>query len=178
MKEFWLPILQKGICRSKRLRAIIERLVLTLIVVLLIGEVSCSSATKPVRLALISTKQLNVNDEGAPLPVIVRVYQLRNKDKFEQGSFTALWKSDKELLESDLLERKELTLHPESEVMLELEVETKKGAEYIGVLALFRKPDNDAWKKVMTTNISHWPFFTPVVKLVFDQRTVKLKEKE
>lgn len=178
MKEFWPPILQKDICPSRRPRPIVEGLILTLIVAVLIVQVGCSSNTKPVRLALISTKQLNVNDDGAPLPVIVRVYQLRQKEKFEQASFTALWKGDKELLESDVLERRELTLHPESELTVELEVETKKGAEYIGVLALFRKPDNDAWKKIMSTNISHLPFFTPVVKLVFDQHTVKLKEKE
>lgn len=125
-----------------------------------------------------STKQLNVNDEGVPLPVIVRVYQLRNKDKFEKARFTALWKNDKETLESDLVERKELTLHPEAQIVVELEVEIKKGVEYIGVLGLFRRPDNDASKKIITTDIAHLPFFTPTVKLVLDQQTVKLKEKE
>jgi type VI secretion system protein VasD len=128
--------------------------------------------------SLASTKQLNVDDSGAPLPVVVRVYQLRHKEKFDEASFKSLWKSDKDVLEGDLLERKELTLHPESEVVLELEVDRKKGADYIGVMALFRKPDGNSWRQVLSTDISHMPFSTPVVKLILDQHTVTVKVKE
>ena len=71
--------------------------------------VGCSSDTKKWRLALTATQALNQDDSGEALPVVVRVYQLRGKDKFQRATFTELWKKDKELLEGDLLDRKELT---------------------------------------------------------------------
>jgi len=136
--------------------------------------VGCGGGTRDVRVALVSTKNLNPDDSGAALAVIVRVYQLRGKEKFERASFKGLWKNDTQVLEGDVLDRKEVTLHPDSEMSVELEVDTKKGAEFLGVMALFRKPDGETWRRVTSANVSSWvPFKTPVVRVVLDESSIK-----
>jgi type VI secretion system protein VasD len=130
-----------------------------------------------VRVVLQSTPQLNPGEEGAPRSVLMRVYQLRSRDKFEQGSFRELWKEDEKFLADAVLERKEVTLYPESKVAVDLEVDNKKGAQFLGVVALFRKPEGDAYKKVFSSQISSYiPFRTPTAKLIVDRGSVKLKE--
>jgi type VI secretion system protein VasD len=138
--------------------------------------VGCSSDTKKWRLTLTSTKALNQDDTGEALPVVVRMYQLRGKDKFQQATFKALWKNDKELLEGDLLDRKEFTVHPDSETVLDLDLDVKHGAAFFGVMALFRKPDVLSWKELVPAETSPLNPFTPKRKLVLDQYTIKLTQ--
>jgi type VI secretion system VasD/TssJ family lipoprotein len=136
----------------------------------------CSSDTKKWRLTLTATQALNQDDSGEALPVVVRVYQLRGKDKFQQATFKALWKNDKELLEGDLLDRKELTVHPDSETVLDLDLDVKHGAAFFGVMALFRKPDVMSWKELIPAEASSLNPLTPKRKLVLDQYTIKLMQ--
>ena len=138
--------------------------------------VGCSSDTKKWRLTLASTNALNLDDSGEALPVIVRVYQLKGKDKFQQATFKALWKNDKELLEGDLLDRKELTVHPDSETVLDLDLDVKHGAAFFGVMALFRKPDVLSWKELIPAEASSLNPLTPKRKLVLDRYTIKLMQ--
>lgn len=138
--------------------------------------VGCSSDTKTWRLTLAATKALNQDDAGEALPVVVRVYQLRGKDKFQQATFKALWKSDKELLEGDLLDRKELTVHPDSETVLDLDLDVKHGAAFFGVMALFRKPDVMSWKELVPAESSSLNPLTPKRRLVLDHYTITLMQ--
>ena len=135
----------------------------------------CSSDTKAWRLTLETTKALNQDDSGDALPVVVRVYQLRGKDKFQQATFKALWKNDKELLEGDLLDRKELTVHPDTKTVLDLDLDVKHGAAFFGVMALFRKPDVMSWKELVPAESSSLNPFTPKRTLVLDHYTIKLQ---
>lgn len=135
----------------------------------------CSSDTKAWRLTLATTKALNQDDSGDSLPVVVRVYQLRGKDKFQQATFKALWKNDKEVLEGDLLERKELTVRPDSETVLDLDLDVKHGAAFFGVMALFRKPDVMSWKELVPAESSSLNPLTPKRTLVLDHYTIKLQ---
>jgi len=138
--------------------------------------VGCSSDTKKWRLTLSASQVLNQDDSGEALPVVVRVYQLRGKDKFQQATFTALWKNDKELLEGDLLDRKELTVHPDSETVLDLDLDVKHGAAFFGVMALFRKPDVMSWKELVPAESSPLNPLTPKRKLVLDRYTIKMMQ--
>lgn len=142
------------------------------VVGLLIG---CGSATRDVRVALVSTKSLNAIEAGSGLPVMVRIYQLRDRDKFENASFKSLWKKDREFLGDDLVSRKDLTLHPDSEILVDLAVEVKKGADYLGIMALFRNPEGNSWRKVLSSDISGIPLRTPKVRLILDKNTVSLE---
>lgn len=136
---------------------------------------SCSSATRDVRVALVSTRSLNAMEAGSGLPVMVRIYQLRDRDKFENASFRSLWKQDREFLGDDLVSRKDLILHPESETLVDLAVEVKKGVEYVGIMALFRNPEGNSWRKVLSSDLSGIPFMTPEVRVMLDNNTVTLE---
>ena len=136
----------------------------------------CSSDTKKWRLVLASTNALNQDDSGEALPVIVRIYQLKGKDRFQQATFKALWKNDKELLEGDLLDRKELTVHPDTETVLDFDLDVKHGAAFFGVMALFRKPDVLSWKELIPAEASSLNPLTPKRKLVLDRYTIKLMQ--
>lgn len=136
----------------------------------------CGSDTKKWRLVLTATQTVNQDDSGEALPVVVRVYQLKGKDKFQRATFAELWKKDKELLEGDLVDRKEVTVHPHSHTVLDLDLEVKQGAEFFGVMALFRKPDVTSWKQLIPADASSLSPFTPKRKLVLDRYTVRMVE--
>ena len=132
--------------------------------------------TKHLKIAMQGTTSLNQDDSGDPLPVIVRIYQLRSREKFDQATFKALWKGDKDLLEGDLVDRKEFTLHPESKVDVDVDVDKTKGAQFFGVMALFRKPEGTSWKHAFPIRIP-W-FSSRAAKVRLDQHSVTLVEKE
>jgi type VI secretion system protein VasD len=138
--------------------------------------IGCSSDTKKWRVVLMPTSTLNQDDTGGSLPVLVRIYQLRAKEKFQQATFKTLWKSDKEALEGDLLERKEITIQPGAETELDVDLEVKRGAAYIGVMALFRQPSAEGWKQVVPAQSSAMNPFTPKVKLVLNNNTLQVED--
>jgi len=115
-----------------------------------------------------SSKFLNLDDSGAPLPVIVRVYQLKNKENMEKADFLSLWKSDKDILGEDLLDRSEVTLLPESTI--ELNVESGKDAGYLAVMVLFRKPQGGSWRQIIPLKESR----VHSVKISVHERSLKI----
>jgi type VI secretion system protein VasD len=161
----------------RRLSAILK---LTLVLSLLfIGGMTggCGSGVKDVRVTLLPTDHLNPDESGAPLSVIVRVYQLKNRERFERADFRALWRNDEKVLEGDLLERKEVTVYPETKTSVELQVDQKKGVQFLGVMALFRKPEGELWRQVTSSDVSSWvPFRTPRVKFILDEHKLTLKD--
>lgn len=81
------------------------------------------------------------------LPLVVRVYQLRNKDRLEQADFQSLWKNDQDVLGDDLVDRREFTLHPNAKKLIE--VDRIEGAEYVAIMGLFRRPDDqNKWREI------------------------------
>lgn len=142
----------------------------------MVVSTACGSDTKKWRVQLQPTGTINQDDAGASLPVLVRVYQLKGKDKFQQATFKMLWKNEKDALEGDLLDRKEITVHPETNADLYLDVDLKHGAAFLGVMALFRQPDVDGWRQIIEAKSSALNPMTPKMKLVLDKSTIKLVE--
>lgn len=99
------------------------------------------------QLSLEGSKTLNLDEAGGSLPLVLRVYQLSGKEKISNADFLSLWKSDKEILEGELLERQEITVFPGS--VTEVKIEQKKNVEYLAVMALFRDPNGAVWKKII-----------------------------
>jgi type VI secretion system protein VasD len=90
---------------------------------------------------------LNPDPGGASLPVVVYLYQLKGRDKFEQADFRALWKSPGDALGGDLVEGQEITLRPGE--AREIQVQRNLDTRFIGVVALFREPEGDRWRRVL-----------------------------
>ena len=67
-----------------------------------------------------------------------------------------------------------MTVHPDSETVLDLDLDVKHGAAFFGVMALFRKPDVMSWKELVPAEASSLNPFTPKRKLVLDHYTIKM----
>jgi type VI secretion system protein VasD len=90
---------------------------------------------------------LNPDPSGASLPVVVRLYQLKRRDKFEQADFRALWKSPGDALGGDLVESQEIILRPGE--ARQIQVQRNLDTRFLGVVALFREPEGDRWRRVL-----------------------------
>jgi type VI secretion system protein VasD len=111
----------------------------------LFGLAACGK--REINLAVAGSKTLNLNDGGEPLPVLVRIYQLKGKEKIEGTDFISLWKGEQAILDGDLLDRQEITLLPDTKVVIK--IDPKKEAEYLALMALFRKPQGNGWREII-----------------------------
>jgi type VI secretion system VasD/TssJ family lipoprotein len=99
------------------------------------------------RIMLSSADFLNPDRNGKPLSLVVRLYQLSGKDKFEQATYQALLKGDHKVLEGELLTKSEITLHPNSQEVVR--IDPRKETQYIGVMAMFRDPQSQQWRRTI-----------------------------
>ncbi len=104
---------------------------------------------EPARISMVLNggADLNPDPAGQALSVVVRVYQLRDKGRLESADYNAILKSERETLAEDLLQRQERMLQPGTQEMLELTADPM--ARYIGVVALFRSPSGDSWRRIV-----------------------------
>ena len=90
---------------------------------------------------------LNPDAAGDSLPVVVYLHQLKRRDKFEAAEFRALWKSPADALGNDLVESQEITLRPGEQ--RQIEIQRNLDTRFLGVVALFRTPEGDRWRRVI-----------------------------
>lgn len=112
-------------------------------------------AHKPPRivsLRLHASPQLNLDKQGRPLALAVRLYKLRRKDAFEQAPYSAFLSPDAERarLGPDLLEVREIMLVPGQRY----EVREKVGREagHLAVVALFQRPAEQRWRTTVAAD--------------------------
>ncbi|MET3117215.1 type VI secretion system protein VasD [Undibacterium sp. GrIS 1.8] len=101
---------------------------------------------RTIQINLHASENLNVDANGRPLALIARVYKLRQSANFQQTSYDTFLnpQKEKDVLGSDLMEVKEITLVPGQRYHAEEKVSQE--AYFIGVVALFRSPANQRWR--------------------------------
>ena len=67
---------------------------------------------RQMNLLIESRSALNENEQGQSLPVLIRVYQLKDAKVFENAAYAQLIDNDRALLRADLLGSLEATLAP------------------------------------------------------------------
>ncbi len=97
-----------------------------------------------VKVNVTADQALNQDNQQRSLPVVLRVYQLKDKTKFEQANFKQIWKQDAALLGNELLAREEYLVQPGKKG--QLKILKQEGAQYIGVVALFRDNTQNHWR--------------------------------
>ena len=107
---------------------------------------SCD-AQENANLRIIATDRMNPDEDGRPLPTIVRVYQLGNIGPAETATFQELWENDEELLGDAMLGKDELTMFPDSRVSREFE--RNPDANYIMGMAVVRRPTGVSWRSIL-----------------------------
>lgn len=92
---------------------------------------------------------LNVNDDGIPLPTVLRLYQLKDRKAFDGADYPALFTADSPVVKADLLAEKDIRLKPGEAVQIDMPME--ETAQYVAVAAMFLAPDQtrNTWRVVI-----------------------------
>jgi type VI secretion system protein VasD len=143
----------------------------TLIVCIALFVLGCPPPQTRVQVAINAAEKVNPDTGGQPLSVVVRIYQLKDKGRLETADYNAIWKSDKETLSDDMLERQERIVLPGTQEMLE--ILTNSSASYLGVVALFRNPSGDTWRKIVPLNKGK----SQKLAVVLSEQTVEVTSK-
>ncbi len=106
----------------------------------------CGSSVQTIRVDL--TCDDNCNENNA---IVVKIYQLKNADKFRNASFESLIFNPEEILGDDLIpdSKYEKTLIPGESFQIN-EYEIKPEAGYIGIVGDFHSPAKDSWLQVIS----------------------------
>lgn len=118
-----------------------------------------TTQVKTMSLDLTSRPSLNANGAGQSLSTVVRIYQLKSPQAFEQLGYAQLQTNDLESLKADLLAARDVVLRPDASVSLSEPMHAD--AQYVGVIALFRSPDKEATWKLMVPK-KQWKKTDPV----------------
>ncbi|MDO8549081.1 MAG: type VI secretion system lipoprotein TssJ [Ignavibacteria bacterium] len=105
----------------------------------------CGSSVQTISVDL--TCDENCNENNA---IVVKIYQLKNADKFRNASFESLIYNPEEILGDDLIPdtKYEKTLIPGESFPIN-EYEIKPEAGYIGIVGDFHSPAKDSWYQVV-----------------------------
>lgn len=97
-------------------------------------------------LTISASPSLNPDALGHPLSMVLRIYQLKDKEEFARLSFhsAASGKPDPELLGPGFLARRDLTLLPDG--LCEAELPLHPEVRFLGLVGLFRNPDAQGWR--------------------------------
>ncbi|MGJ3448294.1 type VI secretion system lipoprotein TssJ [Enterobacter sp. PTB] len=92
---------------------------------------------------------LNVNDDGIPLPTMIRIYQLKDRKAFDGADYKVLSAGDALVIKADLLAEKDIRLKPGEAVQIDMPME--ETAQYVAVVAMFLSPDQtrNTWRVVI-----------------------------
>lgn len=82
-------------------------------------------------------------------PVVVRVYQLKDRKTFDKTVYQQLLKEGDTILKADLLASRDVVVKPGGDANLDMPME--ENAQFVAVVGLFRHPDmiNNTWKQVI-----------------------------
>jgi len=82
-------------------------------------------------------------------PVVIRVYQLKDRKTFDKTVYQQLLQDDSTILKDDMLASRDVVVKPGGDANLDMPMEEK--AQFVAVVGLFRHPDmdNNAWKQVI-----------------------------
>jgi type VI secretion system protein VasD len=95
-------------------------------------------------LELETSDRVNVDQSGAALPTIVRVYQLKNLSALQSASFDDMLDRPKETLGEAIVHEDEVTIYPGQILVRRFDREPK--ADFIVGVAIVRNPVGTAWR--------------------------------
>lgn len=124
---------------------------------------------KEMNLVIESRAALNPNEQGRSLPVVLRVYQLKDTKTFEKAAYGQLLDDDRALLKADLAGSMEAVLGPGATVKLSAPM--ADAAQAVGVVGFFRDQGRATWQLVIPK--SQWKKTDPV-KLIVTGNQIEL----
>ncbi len=102
---------------------------------------------------LVASASLNPDPSGRASPLVVRLYELKDRQAFDRADFFDLWDNEAATLGQDLVARDEIQLEPGQQRKLERHLDD--ATRYLGVVAAFRDLDNADWRSVAEIRQNH-----------------------
>ncbi|WP_341316947.1 type VI secretion system lipoprotein TssJ [Paraburkholderia sp. IMGN_8] len=119
-------------------------------------------------LVIVARSALNQDTRGASLPVVLRIYQLKDERPFATASYAQLL-GGSDALKAATLWSRDMTLGPGQ--TLKLSEPMDEAANYVGVAAFFRDTSDAEWSVLVPK--SQWKQTDPV-RLVAAGRNLEL----
>ena len=132
-----------------------------------------TTQVKTMNLDLVGRPSLNANSLGRSLSTVVRIYQLRTPQAFEQMDYTQLQMNDLDALKADLLATRDVVMRPDASASISEPM--SRDAEYVGVVAFFRDTGgNSTWKLLVSKE--QWKSTDPVKVELRDNTLLRVGE--
>lgn len=105
---------------------------------------------KVLHLDLAPRAAVNADEAQTPLATMVRVYQLKDRQKVDAADYQKLLRDADSVLREDIVASKSLLVMPNGSVSLNMPMD--ENAKYVAVIGLFNHPDmkDNAWRLVLT----------------------------
>ncbi|UDJ83970.1 type VI secretion system lipoprotein TssJ [Kosakonia oryzae] len=105
---------------------------------------------KVLRLDFEPRSAVNADEAQTPLATMVRVYQLKDRQKVDAADYLELLREGDTVLKEDIVASKSLLVMPKGSVMLNMPMDEE--AQYVAVIGLFNRPDmkNNTWRLVLS----------------------------
>lgn len=133
-----------------------RRLAAVVLGALVAALAACASAPPPaaaparpaaVPLRVEAAPRLNPDDQGRPLSVVLRVYELRAAEPFARAPYEALLRRDTQTLGPSLVTRREVVVAPGDAARVETQ-QLAADTTHLAVMALYRRPDPQSFRQV------------------------------
>ena len=106
-----------------------------------------AAKTTALEFAIEADQEINVNANGDPSPIVIRVYELKAKNTFEQASFFELLDGDTAKLGADLVAKREFEVKPGEKSSFTRESPAE--AKHVAVIAGFRQIEAAQWRSIV-----------------------------
>lgn len=105
---------------------------------------------KMLHLDITARDAINNNAGGAPLAMVVRIYQLKDRKVFDGTDYPSLFVDDSQAIKADLITEKDIRIRPGAAVTIDVPLDEK--AQFVAVAGMFMSPDftNDTWRVVLS----------------------------
>jgi type VI secretion system protein VasD len=118
-----------------------------------------TTQVKTMNLDLVGRSSLNTSGDGRSLSTVVRIYQLKKAQTFEQLDYAQLQTNDLDALKADLLGTTDVVLRPDANASISEPM--NEAADYVAIVAFFRDTGRDTtWKLLLPKK--QWKTSDPV----------------
>lgn len=120
---------------------------LSIALILLLGCTWQKRRVKPIPVTLMASPALNLDAQGHPMPLELRLYGLSERESFEHATFFELYDHGDTALAGTVLSRQTLVLSPGETRQATLTL--PPGTRAIGVMAAYQKIEQAKWRSIV-----------------------------
>ncbi len=122
---------------------------------------ACNELPVKIRANIVADTTVNPNVANRASPVELRIYHLRNAERFNKAGYFSLLNYDKRLLGSDLIRKEAMIVRPGQKIPYKTDAD--KNTRYLAVFAAYRVHSRPYWKAIKRTSAFKMEYTTIVL---------------